>query len=127
MGKIFIVFASLAIVIASLGLLGLVAFSASQRTKEIGIRKVLGATAPGIVLLITREFSKLVVVAMVIGIPISYWLMDRWLSDFAFRTDIGLTPLLAAAGICVVIAFATASYHAVKAALINPANTLRSE
>ena len=127
MGTIFSVFATLAIFIACLGLLGLVSFSASQKTKEIGIRKVLGATAPNIVLLITRDFTKLVVVAIAIGIPTAYWIMTQWLSDFAYKTDIGLWPIVIAAILCIAIAFVTASYQAIKAAFINPASTLRSE
>ena len=127
MGTIFTVFATLAIFIACLGLLGLVSFSASQKTKEIGIRKVLGATATSIVFLISRDYTKLVVIAMVIGIPAAYWMMVQWLSDFAYKTDIGVWPVIASALLCVIISFATASYQAIKAALLNPASTLRSE
>ncbi|HEX6891946.1 MAG TPA: ABC transporter permease [Chryseolinea sp.] len=127
MAKINTVFALLAIVIACLGLLGLVSFSAAQKTKEIGIRKVLGATASSIVLLITKDFTRLVVIALMIGFPIAYWIMDKWLSDFAYKTEIGLSPVLLSSLLCVVIAFGTASYQAVKAALINPADTLRNE
>lgn len=127
LGTVFIVFASLAIIIACLGLLGLVAFSASQKTKEIGIRKVLGATAPGIVLLITKDFSKLVFIAIVIGLPLAVWGMDQWLSGFAYRTSIGIIPIALSAVICIIIALASAGYQAVKAALIDPAKTLRSE
>lgn len=127
MMTVFVVFAGLAIIIACLGLLGLVSFSASQKTKEIGIRKVLGATPSNIIILITSDFSKLVLIAIVLGIPAGYWIMDRWLADFAFRTEIGVLPVVAASLICVVIAFTTAGYQAVKAALIDPAKTLRNE
>jgi putative ABC transport system permease protein len=127
MGKINTVFALLAILIACLGLLGLVSFSAAQKTKEIGIRKVLGATASSIVLLITKDFTRLVIIAIVIGFPIAYWIMDKWLSDFAYKTEIGLSPVLWSSLLCVIVAFGTASYQAVKAALINPADTLRNE
>jgi putative ABC transport system permease protein len=127
MAKINTVFALLAIVIACLGLLGLVSFSAAQKTKEIGIRKVLGASASSIVFLITRDFTRLVIIAIVIGFPIAYWMMDKWLSDFAYKTEIGLSPALLSSLLCVIIAFGTASYQAVKAALINPADTLRNE
>lgn len=126
-GKVFIVFAVLAIVIASMGLLGLVAFSAAQKTKEIGIRKVLGATATSIVVLITRDFARLVIISIVIGLPVAYWLMEQWLGDFAYRTNIGTMPLVLAAVLCLAIAIITASYHALKSALVNPADTLRSE
>lgn len=127
MGTIFTLFATLAILIASLGLLGLVSFSASQKTKEIGIRKVLGATAANIVMLITRDYTRLVLVAIALGIPAAWWMMTLWLSDFAYKTDIGLWPVIMASLLCLAIAFATASYHAIKAAFINPANTLRGE
>jgi putative ABC transport system permease protein len=127
MAKIITVFSMLAIVIACLGLLGLVSFSAAQKTKEIGIRKVLGAFAASIVLLITRDFIRLVIIALVVGFPIAYWIMDKWLSDFAYQTEIGLSPALLSSVLCILIAFGTASYQAVKAAFINPADTLRNE
>jgi putative ABC transport system permease protein len=127
MSAVFIVFATLAIIIACLGLLGLVSFSAAQKTKEIGIRKVMGATAANIVILISQDFTKLVVIAIALGIPISYWMMSKWLHDFAYKTDIGVGPVLISSIICIVIALGTAGYQAVKAALIDPAKTLRSE
>jgi putative ABC transport system permease protein len=127
MGAVFVIFATLAIIIACLGLLGLVAFSASQKTKEIGIRKVLGATPSNIIFLITSDFVKLVIFAMLIGIPIAYWAMTQWLNDFAYRTDPGLIPMILASVICTTIAFGTATYQALKAAMIDPARTLRSE
>jgi putative ABC transport system permease protein len=127
MGGIFTAFATLAIFIACLGLLGLVSFSASQKTKEIGIRKVLGATATNIVILITRDYTKLVIISIVLGLPVAYWMMTQWLSDFAYKTDIGIWPVVLASLLCVAIAFAAASYQAIKAAFINPANSLRSE
>jgi putative ABC transport system permease protein len=128
MGAVCTAFATLAIVIACLGLLGLVAFAASQKTKEIGIRKVMGATAPGIVMLITKDFTMLVVASIVLGIPLSYYLMEQfWLVNFEYRTTIGPWPFVFAAVGCLVVSFATASYQAIKASLINPANTLRNE
>lgn len=127
LSTVFIVFATLAIIIACLGLLGLVSFSAAQKTKEIGIRKVLGATAPSIVLLITKDFTKLVIVAIFIGIPLGYWLMTKWLSAFAYKTDIGVEPVLIASFICIFIAMSTAGYQAINAAMIDPAKTLRNE
>ncbi|NJM26756.1 MAG: FtsX-like permease family protein [Bacteroidia bacterium] len=107
--------------------LGLVAFSAAQKTKEIGIRKVLGATEASIVILITREFVKLVLVAIVVGIPVAYFIMQAWLSDFAYRVDIGAANIALASLVCILIAFGTASFQAIKAAFINPAHTLRNE
>ncbi len=127
MGKIVTVFAFLTIVIACLGLLGLVSFSAAQKTKEIGIRKVLGANATSIIFLITSDFTKLVVVSIVIGVPVSCWMLQQWLNDFAYKTEIGLLPVFISSGLCITIALVTAGYHAIKAALINPANTLRNE
>jgi putative ABC transport system permease protein len=128
MGNVTVVFAALAIFIACLGLFGLVAFAASQRTKEIGIRKVLGATSTGIVTLITQNYMKLVLISIVIGIPAAWWIMENmWLGSFAYHVSVGAAPLILASVACIVIAFVTASYQAVKAALLNPAKTLRSE
>lgn len=128
MGRVTTVFATLAIAIACLGLFGLVAFAAAQRTKEIGIRKVLGATSLKIVGLITQNYMKLVVTAIIIGIPAAWWIMDNlWLGSFAYRVSVGAGPLVMSAVACVAIAFATASFQAVKAALVNPSKTLRSE
>lgn len=128
MGTVATVFATLAIIIACLGLFGLVSFSAEQKKKEIGIRKVLGATSAGIVMLITRDFSKLVIIAIVVGLPLAHWLMsDYWLSDFAYKTPVGFWPYVISAAACVFIAFATTAYEAVKASLIDPAETLRNE
>jgi len=126
MGHVFIVFAVLAIAIASLGLLGLVSFSAVQKTKEIGIRKVLGASGASIVLLISKDFSRLIVVSIVLGIPLAWWGMHQWLQGFAYQVDIGWLPLVAAAILCIVIAFGTTLYQSIKASLINPAETLRN-
>jgi len=127
MGKISTVFSLLAIVIASLGLLGLVSFSAAQKTKEIGIRKVLGASSSSIVLLISKDFTRLLIIALISGFPIAYWIMDKWLDDFAYKTDIGIWPILVSSILSILIAFGTASYQAIKAALVNPADTLRNE
>lgn len=127
LSSVFIVFASLAIIIACLGLLGLVSFSAAQKTKEIGIRKVLGATAGNIIILITKDFTRLVAIAVVIGSPLAYWLMTEWLKGFAYKTEIGLIPVFVAAAACFVISLITAGYQAIKAALLDPVKTLRSE
>jgi putative ABC transport system permease protein len=127
-GSICSVFAGLTITIACLGLFGLVAFSASQKIKEIGIRKVLGASATSIVLLITKDYGKLVVLALIVGLPLAYFLIENlWLSEFAYRTTIGATPFIIAAVGCLVIAFGTASYQAIRAATVDPVNTLRNE
>ncbi len=128
MSKISIAFAVFAILIACLGLLGLVAFSASQKTKEISIRKVMGASAPGIVILITRDYVRLVFIAIMIGLPLAYWIIEKWfLNSFVYKTTIGPWPLIIASISCFLIAFLTSSYQAIKAAFINPAETLRNE
>jgi len=128
MSSVTTVFAGLAIVIACLGLLGLVAYAAAQKTKEIGIRKVLGATSLGIVGLITKSYMRLVLIAILIGLPTAYWLMNGyWLSSFAYHSTIGVMPLIVAGASCIFIAFATASFQAVKAAWVDPAKTLRNE
>lgn len=128
MGHICTVFAVLTIIIACLGLLGLVAFAAAQKTKEIGIRKVLGASAASIVMLITRDYTRLVVIAIVLGLPLAYYAMENyWLSSFAYRTDMGVWPFLSASLGCMIIAFGTATFQSLKAALINPSETLRNE
>jgi putative ABC transport system permease protein len=127
-GAICSVFATLTIIIACLGLFGLVAFAASQKVKEIGIRKVLGATSPGIVLLITKDYSKLVIISIIIGLPLAYYLIENlWLDSFAYRTDIGVWPFVMAAAGCLIIAFGTASYQAIRASMIDPVNALRRE
>jgi putative ABC transport system permease protein len=127
LGKLFTIFATLAIIIACSGLLGLVAFSAAQKTKEIGIRKVLGATPGSIVYLITRDFTRLVIISIVVGVPLSLWLMQQWLSDFAYHTPIGAMPFIIATTVCLLIAFGTAGSQALKAALLDPSKTLRNE
>ncbi len=128
MGKVTTVFSALAIAIACLGLLGLVAFAAAQKTKEIGIRKVLGATSSSIVGLITKDYMKLVIISMFIGIPSAWYILNEWwLGSFAYHTTIGVAPLLFSALGCLLIAFSTASYQAIKAAWTDPTKTLRSE
>jgi putative ABC transport system permease protein len=128
MGTIAVVFATLAIIIACVGLLGLISFTAAQKYKEIGIRKVLGASAIGIVLLITRDFTKPIIIALLIGLPAAYWLITEfWLTDFAFRTTIGSLPFILSAAICIVIAIVTAGYQAIKASMLDPVETLRTE
>lgn len=111
-----------------MGLLGLVAFAVAQKTKEIGIRKVLGASAVSIVILITREYTRLVIISIVLGLPLAYYTLENyWLNSFAYRTDMGVWPFLSASLGCIIIAFGTASLQSLKAALINPSETLRNE
>jgi putative ABC transport system permease protein len=126
-GRIFTSFAVLAITIACLGLFALSAFMAEQRSKEIGIRKVLGASVQGITTLLSLEFVKLVLLAILIASPIAWWAMNRWLQDFAYKIVISWW-MFAAAGLgAILIALITISFQSVKAALANPVKSLRSE
>jgi putative ABC transport system permease protein len=126
-GIIFLVFTSLAIFIACLGLFGLAAFTAEQRTKEIGIRKVLGASVNDVVLMINQDFMKLVGIANLAAWPIAWWIMKSWLEDFAFRIDFPWWIFLVAGTISLVIAFLSISFQAYRAADGNPINSLRDE
>ncbi|NIR49132.1 FtsX-like permease family protein [candidate division KSB1 bacterium] len=127
LGEIFKYFAFLAIFIACLGLFGLAAYTAEQRTKEIGIRKVLGASVAGIVGLLSKDFVKMVLIANVIAWPIAWYAMHRWLQNFAYRIDIDWFVFALAGGLALIIALATVSSQAIKAALINPVESLRYE
>jgi len=127
MGQLFEYFTVLAIIIGCLGLFGLASYTAEQRTKEIGIRKVLGATAPNIILLLVREFTKWIVIAVVVAWPAGYFLMNSWLQNFAYRIDLGAVTFITAAGIALLIAVFTVGYQAVKAALSSPVNALKYE
>lgn len=120
-------FAGLTIFIACLGLFGLAAFTAEQRTKEIGVRKVLGASVFGIVTLLSKDFLRLVILAILIASPIAWYTMHRWLEDFAYRIDIEWWVFAGAGLLAVGIALLTISFQSVKAALTNPVNSLRSE
>ena len=126
-GTIFTCFAVLAIIIACLGLFGLAAFTTEQRTKEIGIRKVLGASVAGIVQLLSKDFVRLVLFALVIASPIAWWAMNQWLQDFAYRIDVEWWPFAVAGLAAVVIALLTVSFQAIKAAVANPVDSLRDE
>lgn len=125
--KIFTVFSSLAIFIACIGLLGLVAYTTQQRTREISIRKVLGATASNIVNMLSKDFLKLVLVASLIGLPVAWWGMHKWLQDFAYRINITWWVFVLAAALAVLIALITISFQSLKAAFSNPVKNLRSE
>jgi putative ABC transport system permease protein len=127
MGQIFITFALLAILIACLGLFGLVTYAAEQRTKEIGIRKVLGANVAVIVKMIARDFLKLVIIASLIAFPVAWWAMNKWLQDFAYRISISWWIFFAAALAALFITLVTISFQAIKAAVANPVKSLRSE
>lgn len=127
MGIVFGVFTFIAILIACMGLLGLVAFATEQRTKEIGIRKVLGASSGSIVLLLSKDFTKLTAIAFLIASPIAYLLMQKWLQDFAYSITISAYTFLIAAVSILIIVFVTISFQSIKAALANPVESLRSE
>ena len=127
LGRIFFAFSGIAIFVACLGLFGLVAFTADRRTKEIGIRKVVGASVGGIVMLLSRDFVKLVVLANVIAWPVAYWAMRDWLANFAYRIDLGWEVFVLSGGLALVIALLTVGYQAWKAARANPVDALRYE
>ncbi|HEV8081594.1 MAG TPA: ABC transporter permease [Chitinophagaceae bacterium] len=127
MSGIFNFFAVLAIFISCLGLYGLSAFMAEQRTKEIGVRKVLGASVFNIVYLLSRNFTKLILIAMAIAIPVSWWAIDSWLKGFAYRIDISWIIFFVACAIALLIALLTVSYESIKAAVANPVKSLRTE
>jgi putative ABC transport system permease protein len=126
-GKIFGMFAFLAIIIACFGLLGLSAYNVLQRTKEIGIRKVLGASVQNVLYLLSKDFIVLVLVAFVIAIPVTWWIMHNWLQDFAYRINIQLWVFAVAGFLAVMIALLTISFQALKVALANPVKSLRTE
>jgi len=126
-GSMFISFSTLAIIIACLGLFGLAAYAAEQRNKEIGIRKVLGATVSTIVGMLSMDFIKLVLISILIATPTAWWAMNKWLQDFAYRISIQWYILAIAGVIAILIAFITISFQSIKAALANPVKSLRSE
>ena len=126
-GKLSRIFALLAIVITCLGLFGLAAYTAERRTKEIGIRKVLGASVSGITSLLSKDFLKLVIISSIISFPLAWWFMHNWLQNYAYRTQISWWVFIMAAALAVLIAIFTISFQAIKAALANPVKSLRTE
>ena len=127
LGTITGVFSLLAMLVACLGLLGLASYMAEQRTKEIGVRKALGASATSIVVLLSKTFTRLVVLAFVVAVPIAYFAMSRWLQDFAYRIEMGVGLFVLAGLTALLIALITVSYQAIKAALNSPVESLRYE
>ncbi len=125
--KIFSAFSILAILIASLGLFGLANYTAEIRTKEIGIRKVLGAEVSSIVALLSKDFIKLVLVAIVIATPLAWYVMNKWLDGFAYQVEIGWWVYPLAGIVAIVVAMATISSQAIRAAMLNPVESLKSE
>jgi len=126
-GLLFNIFSVIAIMISCLGLLGLSTYTAQVMTKEIGIRKVLGASVSSIVALVSREFLKLVCIAILIGSPLAWWAVNKWLQDFVYRIDINWVIFLMAGLLALGIAVITISFQSIKAALANPVKSLRSE
>jgi putative ABC transport system permease protein len=120
-------FTLLAIIISCLGLFGLAMFTAQQRIKEIGVRKVLGASVTGIISMLSRDFLKLVLLSILIATPIAWWAMNEWLSDFTYRMTLHWWTFLLAGAIAIVVAFITVSFQAIKAAVANPVKSLRTE
>ncbi|MEQ9298037.1 MAG: ABC transporter permease [Cyclobacteriaceae bacterium] len=126
-GRLFTAFTSLAIVIACIGLFGLAAYTTGQKTKEIGVRKVMGASVPSIIFLLSREFTKLILISLIVAVPITWYGMNNWLDDFAYRIDISpLTFIISGFG-AILIGWVTVSYQSFRAAIVNPVRSLRAE
>ena len=125
--KLILIFSLAAVVICSLGLFGLAAFTAEQRTKEIGIRKILGATVQQITILLSKDFLALVAIAVVIASPVAWWAMHTWLQEFAYRAPLTIWIFVGAAALALIIAAISVSSHAIKTALTNPVKSLRTE
>ncbi len=120
-------FTAISIFISCLGLLGLSAFAAQQRTKEIGIRKVLGASVASVTALVSKDFIKLIIVAMIIACPAAWYFMNQWLQNFAYRTTIAWWVFVVPGIIALLIAFITVSSQIIKVAIANPVKSLRTE
>jgi putative ABC transport system permease protein len=127
LSRLFTIFTGIAIFIACLGLFGLASFTVEQRTKEIGIRKILGASLRGIVIILSKEYVKWIVLANVLAWPAAYVVMNQWLKNFAYRRDIGIGIFFLSAVLALVIALLTVSYQSIKAALADPVESLRYE
>ena len=125
--KVFSIFSALAIIVACLGLFTLATFMSEQRSKEISIRKVLGATVQNIFLLLTRNFVQLILISLVIATPIAWYGMNAWLQDYVYRISIGWEIFLLAGLLTLLIAVITISYQSIKAAIVNPVSMLRNE
>jgi putative ABC transport system permease protein len=120
-------FAALAIALSCLGLFGMAVFSIERRTKEIGVRKVLGASVSGVVTLLSKDFVKLVLIANLFAWPVAWYAMNKWLQDFAYRIELGWWTFALAGGVALLIALLTVSTQAIRAALANPVEALRYE
>ena len=120
-------FAAIAIIISCLGLFGLAAFTAQRKQKEIGIRKVVGATVTNVVVMLSKDFLKLVLIAVLIAFPLAWWAMNQWLQSFAYRINIGIEVFMIAGASIIFITLFTISFQAIKAAIANPVKSLRTE
>ena len=120
-------FGLLAVVISCLGLFGMVAFSAERRTKEIGIRKVLGASVVGIVRLLSMESLKIIIISMAIAFPLAYWVVNEWLASFAYKSSGGIRIFIITASVILIVSCVTIGFQAIKAAMANPVKSLRTE
>ncbi len=127
MAKIFSYFALLAILISCLGLFGMSSFIAEQRTREIGIRKVVGSSVSNIVILLSKEFTRLVLLSNIVAWPIAWFIMNKWLQNFAYQTNIYWCIFIVAASIALIIAFMTIAIQTIRTATTNPADSLRYE
>ena len=127
MSEIFSIFSILAIFVACMGLFGLATYTAEQKTKEIGVRKILGASASSIYLLLSQEFLKWVALANIIAWPVAYYAMHKWLQNFAFRITIGWEIFLVSGGVALFISVMTVSFQSIKATTVNPVDSLRYE
>ena len=126
-GEVFAIFSALTIIISCLGLFGLSSFTAVSKRKEIGIRKVIGASTSGIVMMMSWGFLKLVAISVLISFPIAYYVVDQWLSEFAFRSNIDVLTFVLSSLITITVTFLTVSYHSLSAASSNPSQTLREQ
>lgn len=127
LGKVMNLFSSIAIILACLGLFGLSSYSAQQRIKEIGVRKVLGASIGSIVIALSKDFIQLSFIAILIAVPVAWWAMTKWLQDFTYRTEMSWGIYFVAGSLTILLAVITVSFHAIKAALMNPVKSLRTE
>jgi putative ABC transport system permease protein len=127
MGELFNIFSVVSIIVSCLGLFGLATFAAQRRIKEIGVRRVLGASAAGIVALLAKDFVKLVAAASFVAFPLAWWVMNKWLDNYVYRIHISWWMFAAAGILALVIAFITVSSQAIKAALMNPVKSLKAE
>jgi putative ABC transport system permease protein len=127
MSAVVAIMASLAILISCMGLFGLAAITTEKKTREIGIRKVLGATEKQITVLLSRNFAWLIGISFMIASPATYWLLSRWLENFAYRIEINLLIFIAGGMVVLTIALLTISYHTLRSARANPVNALRYE